>query len=245
MSLDVVPMGTVRSASYGTHRYLVKRQMMKSTSALKPRQKEGEEIPARQRILEAAFSAFRESGYADTSTLEIATRAHVSKRELYALVGAKDELLAACIRARAKRLEAPADLPVARDRETLGRTLASLGAQLLREISDPTVIGVFRLAIAEAARAPEVAGALDSIGRETGRAALRGIMDQARSAGLLDGRPSEMAEQFYGLLWGNLMVSLLLGVADRPSPHEITRRARNATAAFLRANLMPDDRQTG
>jgi len=31
------------------------------------------------------------SGYATTSTLEIATRARVSKRELYALVGNKQE----------------------------------------------------------------------------------------------------------------------------------------------------------
>jgi hypothetical protein len=37
------------------------------------------------------------SGYATTSTLEIATRARVSKRELYALVGNKQEMLIACI----------------------------------------------------------------------------------------------------------------------------------------------------
>jgi AcrR family transcriptional regulator len=205
------------------------------------RRQETVETPARRRILEAALSAFKESGYAGTSTLAIATRAHVSKRELYALVGNKDELLAACISARAKRLQAPADLPVPRDRKTLEQTLASLGAQLLREISDPAIIGMFRLAIAEVVRAPEIARVLDSIGRGTSRAALRGIMDQARSAGLLDGQPAQMAERFFGLLWGDLMVSLLLGVADRPSSREITSRARDATAAFLRLYLKPDD----
>jgi AcrR family transcriptional regulator len=211
--------------------------MMKSRS----KQRREEETPARGRILEAAFSAFTESGYAGTSTLEVATRARVSKRELYALVGNKDELLAACISSRAKRLQVPADLPVPCDRETLGPTLNSLGTRLLREISEPAVIGVFRLAIAEAVRAPEVAQALDSIGRETTRTALRGIMNQARAAGLLDGEPSEMAEQFFGLLWGNLMVSLLLGVADRPSQQVVARRAHDATAAFLRLHLKPDD----
>jgi AcrR family transcriptional regulator len=195
------------------------------------------ENPARRRILDAAFAAFMEDGYADTSTLQIATRAHVSKRELYALVGNKQAMLAACISERAKRLRAPADLPVPRDRETLARALVIFGTQLQREISDPTVIAVFRLAIAEAVRAPEVARALDSIGRETSRAALKEIMTQAQSAGLLDGHPAEMAEQFTGLLLGNLMVGLLLSVADRPSPREITRRARDATAAFLRLNL--------
>lgn len=131
-----------------------------------------------------------------------------------------------------------------RDRETLARVLASFGTQLVREISDPTVIAVFRLAIAEAVHAPEVAQALDSIGRQTSRAALSKIMAGAQASGLLDGRPAELAEQFGGLLWGNLMISLLLGVAERPNPREIARRARDAAAAFLQLHPPPDDAAT-
>jgi hypothetical protein len=142
-------------------------------------------------------------------------------------------MLAACISARAKRLQVPADLPDPQDRETLARVLTAFGSQLLREVTDPTVVAVFRLAIAEAMRAPEVARALYSIGVETSRAALREIMTRARSAGVLGGEPAEMAEQFAGLLWGNLMMSLLLRAVDRPSNREITRRAQDATAAFL------------
>ena len=198
------------------------------------------QVPDRQRILGAAFSAFMANGYAETSTLEIATRARVSKRALYELVGNKQEMLVACISERAQRLRVPTDLPEPRDRETLARALAAIGTQLLREISDPTVIAVFRLAIAEAVRAPEVARALDSIGGETSRAAVREIMTRAQRAGILSGDPREMAEHFAGLLWGNLMVGLLLRVVDRPSPREFARRARNATAAFLRLYPQPD-----
>ncbi|HEX4970931.1 MAG TPA: TetR/AcrR family transcriptional regulator [Steroidobacteraceae bacterium] len=187
----------------------------------------------RSRILDAAFAAFMKSGYAATSTLEIATRARVSKRELYAVVGNKQEMLVACIGERATRLKVPADLPVPRDRETLAQILTTFGTQLVREITDPTVITVFRLAIADAVRAPQVARALDSVGREASRAALRQIMARAQEAGLLEGRPADLAEQFGGLLWGNLLVSLLLGVAERPSSREIAARARDATAAFL------------
>jgi AcrR family transcriptional regulator len=193
-----------------------------------------EETDVRARILDAAFAAFMKSGYAASSTLEIATRARVSKRELYARVGNKQEMLVACISARAGRLQVPADLPVPHDRATLENVLASFGTRLLREITDPTVIAVFRLAIAEAIHAPEVAHALDSIGREASRAALRQIMARAQASGLLKGRPAELAEQFGGLLWGNLMVSLLLGVATRPNSRETAARARDATAAFLR-----------
>ena len=214
---------------------------MATASTSKRRQKGGDEAAGRERILEAAFAAFMKSGYATTSTLEIATRARVSKRELYALVGNKQEMLIACISERAKRLEVPADLPVLRDRKTLAQVLTSFGTKLVREVSDPTVIAVFRLAIAEAVQAPEVARALNSIGRAASRAALRKIMARARASGLLTGRPAELAEQFAGLLWRDLMVSLLLGVAERPNPREMAGCAREAAAAFLQLHPLPND----
>jgi AcrR family transcriptional regulator len=211
-------------------------------SITEPRRKAGDETDVRGRILEAAFAAFMKGGYAATSTLEIATRARVSKRELYATVGNKQEMLIACIGNRAARLKVPANLPVPDDRETFARVLTAFGTQLVREISDPNVIAVFRLAIAEAVHAPAVARALDSIGREASRAALRNIMTQAQASGLVRGRAIELAEQFSGLLWGSLMIGLLLGVAARPKPREIEERARDAATAFLQLHPPPDDR---
>src|SRR5690349_3745449 len=75
----------------------------------------------RARILTAAFEAFVDRGYAATSTLEIATRARVSKRELYALVGNKQKMLITAIGERAKQLQAPANMPMLRDRATLAQ----------------------------------------------------------------------------------------------------------------------------
>ena len=218
---------------------------MATRSTSKRHQESVDEGAVRERILEAAFAAFTKSGYATASMLEIATRARVSKRELYALVGNKQEMLIACIRERARRLDVPADMPVPRERETLAEVLASFGAQFVREVSDPTVVAVFRLAIAEAVQAPEVACALNSIGREASRVALRKIMAQAEESGLLTGRPAELASQFAGLLWGDLMVSLLLGVAERPASREIKTRARNAAAAFLELHPLPHDTPAG
>lgn len=197
-----------------------------------------DDAQVRERILDGAFAAFMKNGYAASSTLEIATRARVSKRDLYALVGNKQSMLIACISARAKRLQVPADIPVVRDCESLAQVLSSFGAKLVQEITDPAVVAVFRLAIAEAVHSPEVAQALDSIGREASRAALRQIMAGAQARGLINGRPADLAEQFGGLLWGNLLVSLLLGVAQRPSAREAAARARDATMAFLRLNAV-------
>jgi AcrR family transcriptional regulator len=208
--------------------------LMMTKAVSRRQQKPTAEGAVRERILEAAFEAFMKSGYAAASTLEIANRARVSKRELYALVGNKQQMLIACIAERsARRLNMPPELPVPRDRETLSQVLSSFGTQLLREVSDPVVIAVFRLAIAEIAQAPEVARTLDSIGRETTRAALRKIMSQAQESGLLEGRPAELAEQFAALLWRDLLVGLMLGVTERPGPREIAARAREATNAFL------------
>ena len=210
------------------------------TSRSTPRHDGDNEATLRQRILEAAFTAFMENGYAATSTLEIATRARVSKRELYARVGNKQEMLVACITERARRWQVPPDLPAPRDRQTLEQLLSSFGAQLLREITDPTVIGVFRLAVAEAVHAPEVGRALDSTGREASRAALRGIMSQAQTSGLVSGPTDKLVDQFGSLLLGDLMIGLLLGVARRPSAREIGQRARDAAAAFLQLHPPTD-----
>jgi AcrR family transcriptional regulator len=187
----------------------------------------------RSRILGAAFDAFVEHGYQETTTIEIATRAKVSKRELYALVGNKQEMLAACIRSRAQRFRMPVDIPEAKDREGLARALAGIGEVLLREVSDRAVIAVFRLAIAEADRAPEIARSLNEIGRAAARSALRAALSRARAARLVDGKPEEMAERFAALLWGDLMLNLLMRIEEQPLEREIRRRARAAAAALL------------
>ena len=223
----MVPLGTVRS------------QVWYHMVPMSRPKENGNSAGVRERILTAAFDAFTERGYAATSTLEIATRARVSKRELYALVGNKQKMLITAIGERAKRLRAPADMPALRDRATLAQVLTAFGIQLVREVSDPRVVAVFRLAIAEAVQAPEVARTLDSVGRETSRAALRHIMSEARTAGLVDGRPADLAEQFSGLIWRDLMISLLLGVTERPNARAMETRAREATDAFLRLHPIP------
>lgn len=205
---------------------------------MKPREEQADGTSVRNRILGAALSAFMEGGYAQTSTLEIATRARVSKRELYSLFGNKEAMLVACITERAQRLKAPVDLPELRDREILAKVLTAFGTKLLTETTDPVVVAVFRLAISETVGAPKVAQALESIARKPTRDSLREVMASAKSAGLFRGDPDVMAERFLGLLWGDLMTGLLLQVVNRPSVGEIARRAREATIAFL--HLYPE-----
>ena len=197
------------------------------------------ENPIHERILGAAFKAFAEDGYADTSTLDIARRAKVSKRDLYTNFGSKHAVLVACIKSRADRMRLPPDLPTPRSRQMLAATLTAFATNWVREVSHPSVIATFRLAIAEATRSPEIAQALDSAGRDAIRGVLAQLLSTAQSTGLIGaGEPAQMAAQFLGLVWEDLMVGLLLGVAATPKPAEAERRATKATAAFMQ--LHPD-----
>ena len=190
--------------------------------------------PIRKRILAAAFKSFTEKGYAGTSTLEIATRAKVSKRDLYATVGDKRAVLVACITSRTSRMELRPELPVPRSRQELASILDAYATRLVREVSHPTVMAMFRLGIAEATRSPEIAQTLQAAGRDAARGRLGDLFESAQSARLIGaGNPLEMATQYLGLLWEDLMVSLLLGLTAAPGETEIKRRAVKATAAFL------------
>jgi AcrR family transcriptional regulator len=186
------------------------------------------------RIVGAAFEAFMGNGYAHTSMHEIARLAKVSKRDLYASFPTKQAVLLACISNRAARMRLAPDLPAPRTRETLASTLANFGATVIREVTQPAVMAVYRLAISEAARAPDVAETLNST-RLANRNALAKLFAGAQETGVLGkGDPQHMMEQFFGLLWGDLMLSRLLAAVNVPNPAEIGRRAREAADAFLK-----------
>jgi AcrR family transcriptional regulator len=191
------------------------------------------------RIIGAAFDLFMQKGYARTSTLEIATRARISKRDLYASFASKSAILLACITNRAARMRLAPDLPAPRSMQVLAATLTAFGTTVLLEVSHPQVMAMFRLAIAEAVHAPEVARTLMD-NRTVNRGAIAELMGRAVSAGVLaEGDPQRMMEDYFGLLWGDLMVSRLLNVAAVPKRVEAGRRARDATTAFLRLYARP------
>jgi AcrR family transcriptional regulator len=193
------------------------------------------ETPARGRILRAAFEAFTQQGYAGTSTLDIATRAKVSKRELYALFGSKQAMLVATITSRTDRMRLPADLPAPRDRAALRETLVRFGKNLLHEVCQPPVLAMLRLGVAEAERSPEVARSLNEAGRDATRAALAGLFVHAQESGLVGpGDSAQIGDEYRALLWGDLMIGLLLRVVDLPGEAEIARRATTAADTVLR-----------
>ena len=86
---------------------------------------------SRERILNAATAVLHERGFAATSTNEIAARARVSKRELYAEFGTRMGILEACIAARAERMRRPLERVSIGDGVGLAGALHAFGATFL------------------------------------------------------------------------------------------------------------------
>ena len=190
----------------------------------------------RERVLEAAFTLFRENGFSSTSMLDIVTRARVSKRDLYAFFNNKHAVLAACISERAQQMRRPLDTttPVPQTRDALATLLVELGRSILKTVCHPDVLTVFRLAIAESDRAPEIARTLHSSGREANEKALTELVRKAQALGLvLAGDPAVLAVRYLAVLWGDLLIWLLMRVREAPTKREIEIRARAATDTLM------------
>ena len=222
---------------FGTNskNFFVKRSSIPSPQPLTP-----ESDPAkskRARVVAAALAAFQELGFG-ASTLEIATRAKVSKRELYTLFANKHDLLTACIAERAQRMRFPLESPASFDRQTITATLVAFGTSILRGVSDQHTLAVFRLAIAESESSPEIAQMLDTAGRQTNLQVLSEFLKKAGKSGqLVPGKPETLAALFFSSLFGDLHLRLLLRVVDPPTSQEIARRAHRAASAVLKPDL--------
>jgi hypothetical protein len=97
------------------------------------------------------------------------------------------------------------------------------------------VVATYRLAVQEAATAPELAQAIESGGRTASLAAVIALMEAAIAAGLLAGAPAAtMAVHFLALLMKDMMVQHLLGLAPEETEARAVSQAEEATVALLR-----------
>jgi AcrR family transcriptional regulator len=191
---------------------------------------------ARERLLAAALYLFREHGFSGTSMLDIVTRARISKRDLYVLFKNKRAVLAACITERAQQMRQCLDsaVPAPQSRDELATMLVEFGVSLLKTVCDPEVLTLFRLAIAESDRAPEIGRALDSSGREANQKALIELIRKAQAQRLVAaGDPDILAGRYFAVLVGGLQLQLLLRVRQPLNKREIESRASAAAKTVM------------
>ncbi len=187
----------------------------------------------RHEIMDVAVALLATHGYRDTTMLQIAQRAGASKETLYAWFGDKPGLFEAIIQRNAKKVQTVLARHLEGDAST-ERVLREFGNALLSMLISESAVAINRAAISEVHSDPALARALVHSGREATLPGLVRLLDQRRRQGELKMKSaSQAAENFLGLLLGDLQVRRLLGVLPEPTTRQIKARATQATQHFL------------
>ncbi|MER5275923.1 TetR/AcrR family transcriptional regulator [Streptomyces sp. NPDC002809] len=192
----------------------------------------------RQAIMEAGTSAFMEKGYSGTSMDDIAKLAAVSKQTVYKHFSDKEKLFAEIVLATTDRIDGMVDLvaDIPSDADTLDENLARLARQFLVALTQPQVLQLRRLVIANADAFPELGAAWYEQGFERVLATLAATFERLADDGLLRiDEPLLAAHHFSGLLlWVPVNKAMFHG-GPRHTEAEIDHYATAGVRAFLAA----------
>jgi AcrR family transcriptional regulator len=187
----------------------------------------------REQILDVAFSVFIEEGFGATSMSMIAARLGGSKATLYKYFPSKENLFRAVMSGNCERVLAPLrDLDCgANDPEKL---LFEFGVAFLEALFKPEAIEIDRMVHAEGARFPELASTFFELGPDVVYAELDNALRELADKGLICcPEPLLAAEQFVGMIRGDLHYRVVCGSAPLPESAEIERQVAHATRIFI------------
>ncbi|MFJ2501299.1 MULTISPECIES: TetR/AcrR family transcriptional regulator [unclassified Streptomyces] len=153
--------------------------------------------------MEAATGVFMEKGYSGTSMDDIAKLAAVSKQTVYKHFSDKEKLFSEIVLATTDRLDGMialvADVPS--DADALDENLTRLARQFLAALTQPQVLQLRRLVIANADAFPALGAAWYEQGFERVLATLAATFQRLAEDGLLRiDEPLLAAHHFSGLL---------------------------------------------
>lgn len=193
----------------------------------------GRQNARREALLRAAAEVFFEQGYAATSIDAIIERAGGSKRNIYNTFKNKEGLFSAIVTQNADRILSSLLIEGIEGRD-LQETLTAFGRQLLEAYMSPSLLGVYRIAIAEANRFPDLARAFYERGPGRATARLADILEEAGKQGeVRTGDYSRMADQFVGMIRDNFHLQVALGLRPPPSAEEAREAVNSAVGIFL------------
>ncbi len=169
----------------------------------------------RERILDAAFSAFAKRGYRDTAVDDIAAAAETSKGGIYFHFPSKEAIFRELMQTTADKLVARVERAVAQETEPVAKAEAALHTVLATFAGHRTMARVLFLDLAGAGRAFQAeTNALHA--RFAGL--IRGYLDEAVAAGAIAPLDTDIASVvWFGAL--NEVVARWL-LADKPGSLE-------------------------
>ncbi|MFE2163193.1 TetR/AcrR family transcriptional regulator [Streptomyces lydicus] len=199
---------------------------------------EGRSARKRTAIMDAATKAFMAKGYAGTSMDDIAKLAAVSKQTVYKHFTDKEKLFAEIVLATTDRVDAMVDLvaDIPADAQALDENLTRLARQFLTALTQPEVLQLRRLIIANADTFPQLGGAWYEQGFERVLSTLATTFHHLADQGLLRiADPHLAANHFSGLLlWIPVNKAMFHG-SPQHTQDELDRYAAAGVSAFLAA----------
>jgi AcrR family transcriptional regulator len=184
-------------------------------------------------LLKVAEEVFFERGYAATNLDEIISRAGGSRRNIYTEFGGKEGLFLALVSEHANRaisLLRPED----GRKVDLRAMLLEFAETLMRTITHPSTLGIFRTVIAESGRFSTLARTFFANGPGKAAASLASVLEDARSQGEATVADSSIAaSQFIGMLRDNIWLQVILRLRPVPGKKELKKILESAVDIFL------------
>jgi AcrR family transcriptional regulator len=187
----------------------------------------------REALLQAAAEVFFEQGYAATSIDAIIERAGGSKRNIYNEFGNKEGLFSAIVTENADKVLSTLAIEEIQGRD-LRETLTAFGQHLMGGYMSPTLIGIYRMAVTEANRFPDLVRLFYEQGPGRATSQLAEVLEIAKARGDIQAEDClRLAGHFVGMIRDNVHLQVILGLRSPPSDAEMRAAVASAVELFL------------
>jgi len=154
-------------------------------------------------LREAALQVFLDQGYEGASVAAIAAAARTTKASLYARYASKEELFAAVVSWAMARTDWPYEEPPPPAFDDLEAALTAIAVAANHRALDPSMVKLSRIAIAEAARFPELARRAQSNSTWARREfVVELLLRHAGTGAIVADEPEILAEHFLAMAVG-------------------------------------------
>jgi TetR/AcrR family transcriptional repressor of mexJK operon len=187
-----------------------------------------------EQLLDGARAVILARGFEGASVDEIAREAGISKATMYRYYPDKAALFAAVMQRDCARESGPL-FGLCPDGRPLEAVLADVGARYMTFVISPDAQSVFRTAVHESERFPEIGQAFYASALDRGRVWLAAVLADAAARGEIAVDDVDLAaHRFLTLCKAEVFFKRLFGIVEGYSDAEITARAADAAKAFMR-----------
>jgi AcrR family transcriptional regulator len=185
------------------------------------------------RIVAAALEVFSEFSFRDATTAEIAKRARVSKREIYASFPHKHALLAAVVEMilKAGDESITSIVSLSRTSMSLQEQLEVIGLALINEILSPGTEFLSRLIPGESITHPPLGTTYFGLGYRRRVKLISEVLSP--HAGTVD--PESAAGSYLALVTHLPMLTAMIGMGDRWNSKSVQSHVEESVLCFLNA----------